>query len=485
MSYFSREVEFECPKHRRCDLNSFAFLRQLKMLAQPEHYRHFLTRLVIGTVAVTHGLAGVGDLAISYLYKDEFSISPATFSILMTITNIAWVMKPIWGFTSDSFPICRMRRTPYLMGFSALSGILWIGLSASYSLALTVGILILNSICTAFTNVIAEALVVEESQRQGGTQSHAAKNVTFFFALRAVGYIMTSYLSGVLIENFSSRFVLLITCVFPFILLTVSWVLPEDPLSFKNSISLGTQCKEFSTFICRREMFMPVTFIYIFLSTPSTSDAMFFYYTNELGFSPEFMGRLRLAQGLAMLLGQLAYQWFLKNISFKQILTWSAVFYSLVTLSLLLLISKKNRDLGIPDDWFCYCSGFLSVVLAELNMMPILVLCARICPKNIEGTMYAFFMSTLNLGYFTSAMTSSGMMAALGITQTNFKNLWLMIVLCSIFLILPLPLLNCLKVPEATDEQSSEVKLVPVSTSSSSTSSPYALFKSDVAKSSE
>lgn len=30
--------------------------------------------------------------------------------------------------------------------------------------------------------------------------------------------------------------------------------------------------------------------------------------------------------------------------------------------------------------------------------MPLLVLACRICPKNIEGTMYAVIMSTLNFG---------------------------------------------------------------------------------------
>ena len=30
--------------------------------------------------------------------------------------------------------------------------------------------------------------------------------------------------------------------------------------------------------------------------------------------------------------------------------------------------------------------------------MPILVLACRMCPKNIEGTMYAMLMSTINMG---------------------------------------------------------------------------------------
>lgn len=33
-----------------------------------------------------------------------------------------------------------------------------------------------------------------------------------------------------------------------------------------------------------------------------------------------------------------------------------------------------------------------------MNIMPILVLACRMCPKNIEATMYAMLMSTINFG---------------------------------------------------------------------------------------
>lgn len=36
-------------------------------------------------------------------------------------------------------------------------------------------------------------------------------------------------------------------------------------------------------------------------ATPSADSAMFFFQTNELGFTPEFLGRVRLAGSLASL----------------------------------------------------------------------------------------------------------------------------------------------------------------------------------------
>jgi len=36
-------------------------------------------------------------------------------------------------------------------------------------------------------------------------------------------------------------------------------------------------------------------------------------------------------------------------------------------------------------------------------MLPVLILACKMCPKNIEGTMYATIMSTLNFGSVISS----------------------------------------------------------------------------------
>ena len=39
-------------------------------------------------------------------------------------------------------------------------------------------------------------------------------------------------------------------------------------------------------------------------ASPSPAGSMFFFYTNYLGFSPEFVGRIQLLDGVAQLLGE-------------------------------------------------------------------------------------------------------------------------------------------------------------------------------------
>ena len=61
--------------------------------------------------------------------------------------------------------------------------------------------------------------------------------------------------------------------------------------------------------------------------------------------------------------------------------------------------------------------------------MPISILACRMCPKNIEGTIYAMVMATWNLGSNISNLLGSFVMRSFGVTATNFDNLSYMVFL--------------------------------------------------------
>ena len=90
-------------------------------------------------------------------------------------------------------------------------------------------------------------------------------------------------------------------------------------------------------------------------------------------------------------------------------------------------------------------------MMAELNMIPVLVFACRICPKNVEGTMYALVMSTLNLGGLLSEQTGALAVYLLGITSSEFGNLWILIVIVNVFILLLLPFLYFLNINEAQE----------------------------------
>jgi len=73
--------------------------------------------------------------------------------------------------------------------------------------------------------------------------------------------------------------------------------------------------------------------------------------------------------------------------------------------------------------------------------MPLLVLAARLCPPGSEGTFFALLMSVDNLGTLSSSWVGSVILRVTGIRRTNFRYLWLTVLIRNGMRLLPLPFL--------------------------------------------
>lgn len=162
---------------------------------------------VIILVALSQGIQAISDLAIIYLYKDDFKLQPAEVSRISSIMVIPWIIKPLYGFISDSLPILNYRRKPYLFIAGCCVSICWLLMSFwvdSKNKAILV--LFISSVCTAFYNVIGEALVIELSQSQKELDPEAgAKNVSLYFMVRSCGSLFGAFFSGYLIQSLSKK----------------------------------------------------------------------------------------------------------------------------------------------------------------------------------------------------------------------------------------------------------------------------------------
>jgi MFS family permease len=170
---------------------------------------------------------------------------------------------------------------------------------------------------------------------------------------------------------------------------------------------------------------------------------MFFFYTSVLGFDEIMIGRLFFFAAVASVVGVALYKKWLSKYGFKCIMFSSTTILAILGLIAIALTQRWNTAIGIPDSIFCLTASSMVTALSEINTMPLLILAANLCPKNIEGMTYALLMSVINLGGFLSLQMGSVLTSWLGITSTKFDNLWLLILLGNLFSLLPLPLLFC------------------------------------------
>ncbi|MBD2074417.1 folate/biopterin family MFS transporter [Phormidium sp. FACHB-592] len=400
--------------------------------------------IAILLVYFVQGILGLARLAVSFFLKDELGLSPAQVSALIGVAALPWMIKPLFGFISDGLPILGYRRRPYLI-LSGLLGVLsWVSLATIVHSAWAATLAIaLGSLSVAFSDVIVDSLVVERAR--GESLSTAGSLQSLCWGASALGGILTAYFSGSLLESFSTRTVFAITATFPLIVSLVAWMITESRVTERmNWAIVSDQLGQLRQAMSQKSIWLPTAFVFLWHAMPTTESAFFFFATNELGFEAEFLGRISFVTSLASLAGIWLFQRFLKTVPFRVIFGWSIVISALLGMTTLLLVTHTNRALGIDDRWFSMGDSLVLTVMGRIAYMPILVLAARLCPPGIEATLFALLMSIVNLAGLLSQESGAVLMHWLGVSENNFSNLALLIVITNLSALLPLPFLGWL-----------------------------------------
>lgn len=413
-------------------------------------------------VYFVQGILGLARLAISFFLKDDLGLNPAQVAALTGIAVIPWVIKPLLGFVSDAFPLLGYRRRSYLF----LSGILgtmgWLALATIVQQAATAAAaMLLISVSVAIADVIADSLIVERARKESNASVGSLQSLSWGTA--ALGGLITAYLSGWLLEKFTTQIIFAITAIFPLLVSAISGLISEQPqekTSQPQLVIIKDSWTKLTQAFGQRSIWLPTAFIFIWQSTPNAEAAFFFFLTNELEFQPEFLGRVRLVSSLATLLGIWLYQRYCKEIPFRVILGWTTALSTLIGLSSLILVTHANRVIGISDQWFSLGDSLVLTVMGQIAFMPILVLSARLCPVGVEATLFALLMSILNLAGFLSNELGALLTHFLGVTETNFELLWLLLLITNLSNLLPLPFLGWL--PSKQEEIVSSTSFPPV-----------------------
>ena len=92
---------------------------------------------------------------------------------------------------------------------------------------------------------------------------------------------------------------------------------------------------------------------------------MLYFLTNDIGFGPEFLGRVRLVTAASSLVGVWLYNQYLRRVAIKDVLFWTSLISVPLGMTNLLLISHYNRELGIPDGAFIFGDDVISSILGN------------------------------------------------------------------------------------------------------------------------
>lgn len=395
----------------------------------------------IWTIALVYfiqGLFGICRLALSFYYKDTLHLTPYDLTIISSISALPWIIKPLYGFVSDTFPLFGYKRKSYLALSGILSTISWIFLSNLTSLIengqidntlsvyLSVFFVTLSSLGLAFSDVIVDAIVVNKSRDQ--EQAGALQSICWTSS--SIGGIISAYFSGYLLQTYGTTFVFSLTALIPVIIIGASSLIQENKIEDFQKFDINItkqQIKNIYDTISKKSVLYPLLFLIIWNITPSAGSSLFYYEVNELGFKPDFFGKLGLISSISSLLGIVIYNKKLKSIPLRDMFKWTCIIGTILGMLPIVLVTHMNRLIGIPDSWFAIMDSIVLSTFGQMTFMPILVLAANMCPPGVEGMLYATIMSVNNLSGSVGSLFGGIITRQMGITNDNFINLpWLL-----------------------------------------------------------
>ncbi|KAI9914536.1 hypothetical protein PsorP6_007844 [Peronosclerospora sorghi] len=399
--------------------------------------------VLICVVNSVQGFTSFTILAVNYFFKEHLHLEPTHSQVLQLVVKLPWRIKPVYGILSDSLPLFGYHRKSYMMICSIVGTATSLALAVPELVttpAVAVSVLMLQSLAVAVIDVVIDARVVEMSRRD---PTHGASDLqSVSWIASSLGGMVGAFLSGPATGTLGVRTVFGVSAVGPVITFLFSMYMEETKsiLSKRLFVASATaQLRQLHVAICTRIVWMCA--LWVFLShaiAPAYTQILFYFSTDVLHFTPEFLGTVSAIGFLFLMTGTMLYNTFFTHVSFRRIFFMAQLCLAIVSLLDVVLVTRTNLELGIPDKAFVLGDHVVADVIGRLKTMPIMVLCAKLCPRGIEGTLFALLMSISNVSYSVSEFWGALLCDWMGISQHAYGLLGIAIVVRSALKIVPI-----------------------------------------------
>jgi MFS family permease len=345
--------------------------------------------LFFGLVYVVEGIGQTGGLIaqpLNYYLKQTFGWTPVQVTAYLTILNLPWIIKPVYGIVSDFLPLFGYRRKAYLVLANAAAAIAYCWVTQITQPSQLIFVLLLTAYAMAISSTLCGAILVENGQRLGASDAFVNQQWLWF----NIAALASGFIGGQLVERLSPAAALhaaaAIIAVAPLAVVFSAGFLISEP---KSRIDLREMKKTFAGLLAAftlRELWFVGVFLFLYYLSPGLGTPLYYHMTDELKFSQEYIGILGSISSAGWIAGALLYRRLLKGITARTLLNLSILFGTLATAAFLLL---WNEAAAAVINFFSGFAGMIAFVAT-------LSLAADHCPQRAEGFAFAALMSITN-----------------------------------------------------------------------------------------
>ena len=362
--------------------------RPASVAGDKKAFDHLL--LFFALVYVVEGLGQIGGLIaqpLNYYLKASQGWTPVQITGFITLFNLPWIIKPVYGLISDFVPLFGYRRKSYLLlvNVAAIIGFVWVTqLTAPGDLFVP---LTITAYAMAISSTLCGAVLVENGQRLHESGTFVNQQWLWF----NIAAMAAAVLGGQLVEHLSPAGALhgaaAIIAVAPLAVIAGTlFLVPEQKVSV-NLQGMKETLAGFKASFQRRELWLIAGFLFLYNFSPGLSTPLYFTMTDHLQFSQGYIGILGSISAAGWVIAALLYRRLFHDLTLKKLLNLSIALGTLTTAAFVLLSNETSAAM------IYFCVGLASM----LAMVASLTLAADYCPPRAEGFAFAVLMSVSNL----------------------------------------------------------------------------------------
>lgn len=351
----------------------------------------------------------LGDLPLKFLLKDVLLVSPTAMAAWFTIAILPWSFKPLAALLVDGVPIRGFRHRYYLLLGAIFGGCLWLAMGLvpkDYQVLLIVGCSL--NVMMVLTSTVIGGLLVEGGQAHGATGRLSSirmivANVIFLFVGPLGGFLATKWFGW---TAFIGAF------LYFSMVAVVIWVLREKRIARKQAgdTAMAGVFSQVKVVLGSKNIWICSGLLFLVHLAPGFGTPLFFYKSEVLKFSEQFIGNLTVIGGVMGLVGAMLYPLLCRRFHLRALLYLSI---SSTVVSTLCYLGYVSKGTAIAIE----AIGLLGYTLAQL---PLFDLAARATPKGSEALGYAVMLALGNLSTSISDVIGSYLFDHF---KLGFKNL--------------------------------------------------------------
>jgi len=346
--------------------------------------------LFFALVYVVEGMGQTGGLIaqpLNYFLKQVYGWTPVQVTAYLTVLNLPWIIKRVYGIVSDFVPLFGYRRKAYLILANAAATGAFFSVARITAPGSLVFVLLLTAYAMAISSTLCGAVLVESGQRLRASDAFVSQQWLWF----NIAAMASAFIGGELVERLTPAGALhtaaAIVAFAPLAAIFGALFLIDEASSRLDFAEMKQTFRGLLAAFAFRDLWLIGLFLFLYYLNPGFGTPLYYHMTDRLKFSQDYIGILGAINSAGWIVGALFYRKLLKGMSSRQLLNFSIVFGTVTTTAFLLL---WNEVAAAFINFFSGATGMIAFVAT-------LTLAADYCPKRAEGFAFAALMSLLNL----------------------------------------------------------------------------------------